>query len=211
MVLKYFGHSCVLIDDKILIDPHDGGSIGLPKPDIKKVDLILITHDHYDHNAYQIFEYKDLKMNFYGSLNYVNYTIKGIKSYHDKYNGKLRGQNSIYVIQKNDGEKIVHLGDIGHLPDESIYKELYGANVLLIPIGGVITINYKEALEIIDKVSPKIIIPIHYWIKGHYMPLDPPEEFLSNIKYEVRGIDLKNNLIDEKIEENKKLVYIISY
>ncbi|WP_338603535.1 MBL fold metallo-hydrolase [Sulfolobus tengchongensis] len=210
MTLKFFGHSCVLIDDTILIDPHDGGSIGLPKPDIKKADLILITHDHYDHNAYQLFEHTDVKINFYGTFNYGNYIIKGIKSYHDKYNGKLRGENSIYIIQRGN-RKIVHLGDLGHLPDDNIYNEIRGADILLIPIGGVITINYKEALEIINRVSPEIVIPIHYWIKGHYMPLDPPDEFLANIKYDIKRIDIKNNKIEEVTENTSKVVYILSY
>ncbi|MDT7860675.1 MAG: MBL fold metallo-hydrolase [Saccharolobus sp.] len=208
MLLKFFGHSCILIDNKILIDPHDGGSIGLPKPPINNADLILITHDHYDHNAYQIVQYKDVKINFYGSFTYDNYTIKGIKTYHDKYNGKLRGENSVYIIEKN-GKKIVHLGDIGHLPNEKLYEEISEPDVLLIPIGGVITINYKEAIEIINKVNPRILVPIHYWIKGHYMPLDPPDDFISNINYKIKYLDFKNNEINEEIENNTKVVYII--
>lgn len=206
MLLKFFGHSCVLIDNQILIDPHDGGSIGLPRPNIKAVDLILITHDHYDHNAYQLFEHKDLKMNFYGSFEYKEYNIRGIKTYHDKQNGKLRGENSVYIIEK-DKKKIVHLGDLGHMPNEKLYNDIYKADVLLIPIGGVITINYKEAAEIVKMTLPKIVVPLHYWTYGHYMPLDPPDNFITSINYEVRYLDTKNNEINE--EENKSgIIYI---
>ncbi|AOL17826.1 hydrolase [Sulfolobus sp. A20] len=206
MRIKFFGHSCVLIDDKILVDPHDGGSIGLPKPDVKDANLILITHDHYDHNAYQLFQYKDLKINYYGEFKYEDYVVKGLKTFHDKYNGKLRGENTVYVIKRGD-KKVVHLGDIGHLPDEKIYDEISAPDVLLIPIGGVITIDYKEALEIIHKTTPKIIIPIHFWVKGHYMPLDPPDNFLLNIQgYQIKQIDFKNNEID--IADEQKIVYV---
>ncbi|ARM75116.1 MBL fold metallo-hydrolase [Acidianus manzaensis] len=199
-MIKYLGHSMFVIDDKIVIDPHDGGSIGLEKPPIQKADLVLITHDHYDHNAYQLFSYNDLKLKYYGYINYQGYKITGYKSYHDKENGKRRGENAVYKIEKPDGKIIVHLGDIGEINDK-LLKELGNPDVLMIPVGGLITIDYKEAIEIIKELKPSIVFPMHYWVKGLLMPLDPIENFLEEIKgknYSIKEYKKEVNENEEK-------------
>ncbi|MCY0859102.1 MAG: MBL fold metallo-hydrolase [Sulfolobaceae archaeon] len=191
-MIRYFGHSMVLIDDKIVIDPHDGISIGLPKPEVS-AELVLITHDHYDHNAYQVVKgYKDVKVRYYGSFEFEGYKIKGFKAYHDKENGKRRGETAIYEIIKPNGVKIVHLGDLGHIVN---YEELKNSDFMFVPVGGVITINASEAVSLIESLSPKIVIPIHYWVKGHLMPLDPVDPFINLLKWDV--IKIENNQIDE--------------
>ncbi len=191
-MIRYFGHSMVLIDDKIVIDPHDGVSIGLPKPEVS-ADLVLITHDHYDHNAYHVVKgYKDVKVRYYGSFEFEGYKIKGFKAYHDKENGKRRGETAIYEIIKPNGVRIVHLGDLGHLVN---YEELKNSDFMFVPVGGVITINASEAVSLIESLSPKIVIPIHYWVKGHLMPLDPVDPFINLLKWDI--VKIENYQLDE--------------
>ncbi|AWR96639.1 hydrolase [Acidianus sulfidivorans JP7] len=204
-MIKYFGHSMFVIDDKIIIDPHDGGSIGLEKPSISNSDLILITHDHYDHNAYQLFKYNDLKIKYYGEINYQGYKITGYKAYHDKVHGKRRGETAIYKIQKPDGITIVHLGDIGEQPDEKLLKEISNPDVLMIPVGGLITINYSEAVNIIQDLKPSIIFPMHYWVKGLLMPLDPIDNFLNEMKKTKYNIKEYKKEINEN--EDKESIF----
>lgn len=202
-MIRYYGHSMVLIDNKILIDPHDGLSIGLPKPDVS-AELVLITHDHYDHNAYQIVNgYKEVKMRFYGEFEFDGYKIKGLKGYHDKENGRRRGEIAIYEIIKPNGIKIVHLSDIDAFPN---YEEIKNADFLFIPVGGVITINGEEAAKIVNNLLPRIVIPIHYWVKGHLMPLDPVDSFINALNWDV--IKVEKNEIDENnyLSLNKKIL-----
>ena len=200
-MISYFLHSAVLLDGKILIDPHDGTSIGLPRFNVKP-DIILVTHNHYDHNACELYNAKCYLS--VRELNHSGYNIKGIESYHDRRKGKDRGSNTIYEIVTPDGRKIVHLGDIGHLLSDEIVKELRGADVVAVPVGGVITINADEALKIVEALSPKIVLPIHYWVKGHYMPIDPPDEFLKKIGMKVERI---HESIDEKSYDS--VVFIV--
>ncbi|MEW9491807.1 MAG: MBL fold metallo-hydrolase [Candidatus Aramenus sulfurataquae] len=200
-MIKYFGHSMFSIDDKIVIDPHDGGSIGLERPEISHSDIVLVTHDHYDHNAYEILTYKDLKVMFTGTITYGDYKITGYKWYHDKERGKRRGETAIYKIETKDFT-VVHLGDIGEIPREDILKEISSPDVLMIPVGGLITIDYKEAISLVNALKPRIVIPMHYWVKGHLMPLDPLEYFLKEYKGEVKEVNKKY------IEGNEKGVII---
>ena len=206
-MIKFLYHSSFLIDNSILLDPHDGGSIGLPRPEAK-AELILITHNHYDHNAYEIIPHNEVKIKQYGEFKFGSYLIEGIKSFHDKENGKRRGENTIYKIIDKKGRVIVHLGDLGHLPNKEIVEKIKSPDVLMIPVGGVITINHNEAKEVIKMIDPKIVIPMHYWIKGHLMPLNPIDEFLNVIREERKIINIVEKEIDENtIEKNSVIVF----
>lgn len=185
-MISYFLHSAVLLDRKILIDPHDGISIGLPRFNAKP-DIVLVTHNHYDHNACELYNAKCYMS--VRELDYAGYNIKGITTFHDKRKGKDRGNNTIYEIVSPDGRKIVHLGDLGHLLSDEVVKELRGADVVAVPVGGVITINADEALKVVEALSPKVVLPIHYWVIGHYMPIDPPDEFLKKLGIKVEKIN----------------------
>lgn len=204
-MIRFLYHSSFLIDNSILLDPHDGGSIGLPRPEVK-ADLILITHNHYDHNAYEIIPHKEVKIKQYGDFDYGSYSIEGIKTFHDKENGKRRGENIIYKIIDKKGRSIVHLGDLGHLPKEETIKSIQSPDVLMIPVGGIITINHNEARDIIKMIDPKIVIPMHYWIKGHLMPLNPIDDFLSLMKEDRKIIEVKEKEIDETTVEKGSII-----
>ncbi|AAY80303.1 MBL fold metallo-hydrolase [Sulfolobus acidocaldarius] len=204
-MIRFFLHSCFLIDKLILIDPHDGASIGLPKPETK-APLVLITHDHYDHNAYEIIPHETVKLKEYGEFTFRNYTIKGFRAYHDKEKGRRRGETAIYKIITPNGNSIVHLGDIGHVPEN--IEEIKNSDVLLLPVGGVITVNAKEATDIVNILRPRIVIPMHYWVKGHYMPLNPLEEFLGIIKDSRKIVELDEKEFDENtLQENTVIIF----
>ncbi|QKR00542.1 hydrolase [Metallosphaera tengchongensis] len=193
-MIRLFGHSMVSIDNSVVIDPHDGGSIGLPKPIIGRTVQVLITHDHYDHNAFQNVESKDVKIGLEGSLEVGGYKIEGFRAYHDNLKGKKYGKTSIYQI-KGNSISFLHMGDIGEFPSERILKNL-SADIVAIPIGGIITIGHREAQEIIKIISPTAVIPLHYWVRGLLMPLDPPEDFIKYMNwnlYKTKEID-ENNL-----------------
>ncbi|EZQ10819.1 hydrolase [Candidatus Acidianus copahuensis] len=203
-MINYFGHSMVSINDEIVIDPHDGGSIGLKRPEISSCNLILMTHNHYDHNAYELIEHKEAKLSFYGNFEYLGYKISGYKAYHDKVKGKRRGETAIYKVSWNN-HVLVHLGDIGEFPKENIMKEISNPDILFLPIGGLITINSEEAISLAKDLEPKAIIPIHYWVKGSLLPLDPPDQFLSKIGQKI--IEVKKSLDENNLE---KAVYFIT-
>jgi L-ascorbate metabolism protein UlaG (beta-lactamase superfamily) len=203
-MIKYFLHSLISIDDLIVIDPHDGSSIGLKRPNVKG-ELVLLTHEHYDHNAYQIVKgYTQIKVKSYESFNFKNYEISGFRTFHDREKGRRRGENTIYSITTPKGLLIVHLGDLGHEIDNEIIEEIKGANLLAIPVGGVITIDANEALRLVNKIKPKLVLPIHYWVPGHYMPLNTNWEFISGLKWKTTIIGEEG--IEETTLENNTLL-----
>lgn len=208
MIVTWYGHACIaLIVDgyTIVVDPHDGASIGIKKPDVK-ADLVLVTHDHFDHNAVKVVA-KDrarvFKM-FYGESIVDNVKIIGLKTYHDKFKGRKRGENAVYVIEVG-GYRVAHLGDLGEVPGEDVLARIKGVHLLAIPVGGTFTVEPNEAWQIVEKTTPLNVLPMHYWIPGLTLPLKPVEEFLEYVKgYDV--VKLNKNSFDLASYANKVIV-----
>ena len=197
--IKHLGHACFLIDngkEKLIIDQFDN-SVGY-KVENQIVNYALISHNHYDHSYTNNLTILDNKS-----------TIKAYKinSYHDHDKGKKRGNNIIHVIETN-GVRICHLGDLGHVLEEEQLSRLNNINVLLIPVGGTYTIDYKEAYEVVKQINPSIVIPMHYKIDKTNLDIDYVDNFINIIKndYEVVIRDTNTYTYDEK---DYKKVYVI--
>jgi len=91
--------------------------------------------------------------------------VTGIASSHDSSGGSERGSNIIYRLEIDD-VSIAHLGDLGHPLENGQLQKLEGVDILLIPVGGVYTIDGKTAVQIINQIEPRLIIPMHYKIPG---------------------------------------------
>lgn len=152
MKIEYLGHACFRLDDVLVIDPYKDGSVpGLSPLRVKAVKVIC-THEHADHSGRECVELVDGECDF---------EIREVPSWHDDAGGSLRGPNTIFVITKN-GEKLVHLGDLGHFPNEEQLTAILDADYLLIPVGGYYTIDAEMAVRICEAARPKCIIPMHY-------------------------------------------------
>ena len=195
--IRWHGHACwEITNDKTLVtDPHDGKSIGIPAPSVTG-DIILVSHDHYDHNSVKSVEKDGSKVVLDGRKRTIDdVEIKGVDSFHDEAGGAKRGNNIMYKFTI-DGIKFCHLGDLGHdLDDESINK-IGEVDILFIPIGGTFTVDDKQAWDVINKIKPKIIVPMHYKIGGLSLPIAGPDQFLDQSKYKV--IHVGNEIDIEK-------------
>lgn len=186
MEITWLGHSCFKIDNKetsIVIDPYNP-KVGLKLPKNLEASLLLITHDHYDHNYKEGVAKNPYIIDSPGEYEISGASINGISSFHDKKNGEERGKNTIYVIEF-EGITLCHLGDLGHdLSDEEIDK-LGTIDILMIPVGGGVTINAEEAAKIIGEIEPKIVIPMHYKIPGLNINLDSLTKFTEKMQGKV--------------------------
>ena len=202
--IRWHGHSCFEISDEktIVIDPHDGTSIGIPPPRAK-ADIIIITHDHFDHNQARIVE-KEGSVKVYDSKEVNGIKIEGITAYHDKEMGKKRGEIKIFKFEL-DGLKFCHLGDIGHVLDADMVKKIGKIDILFVPVGGVFTVNAEEAMEIARKVDTRVIVPMHYKIEGLSLPINPLEPFLNLSDYEIRYVANEIEMDKEDIPAEKEI------
>jgi len=202
--IRWHGHACFEIANEktIVIDPHDGISIGIHPPKTK-ADIILITHDHFDHNQARIVEKAE------SILIKESKTVDGIKieiinAYHDKEEGRKRGEIKIFKIEY-EGIKFCHLGDLGHVLSSETINKIGSIDVLFIPVGGVFTIGAKEALEICKKIDVKAIVPMHYKIEGLSLPIERIDAFLDIVDYPVRHVANEIEIDREDLPTEKEI------
>jgi len=200
MIITWLGQSCFKIQDKIgpegitlVTDPFDK-TVGL-KPPSFEADIITVSHDHYDHNNVKTIRGNPFIINGAGEYDVRGVMIEGVESYHDDKQGSLRGKNIIYRIEMDD-ITIIHLGDLGHVLENKELERLVGADILLIPAGGVYTLEAKKAVDVVSQIEPRIVIPMHYKIKGLKVDIDSVDKF-------VKELGLKPTQ-EEKLKINKK-------
>ncbi|MBS3817614.1 MAG: MBL fold metallo-hydrolase [Candidatus Thermoplasmatota archaeon] len=185
MRIRWHGHSCFEIGDenKIVTDPHDGVSIGINSPQVKG-DIILVSHDHYDHAAVREVEKEDSEvLQDPGEKKYGDVQVKGIKTYHDESQGEKRGENIIYKF-RTGGTQFCHLGDLGHTLNGETIQEIGEVDFLFIPVGGTFTLGPEGAKEVIEDIEPKIAVPMHFKIGGLSLDIMTIEPFLDQFPEE---------------------------
>lgn len=170
--ITYIAHASFIIsndDTSLLIDPFaDTTWIGYKFPKNIKADAALISHPHYDHDGGR---FRGVKPYWEDQLEIIedagetrlgNFQITGLTGKHcDPYGKEFDQKNIIWKIEIA-GLKIVHLGDNGPLTDDN-YESIGTPDILFIPIDSDYHILKPDELaEVLDRLKPKVIIPMHY-------------------------------------------------
>jgi len=197
MEITYLGHSSFKLKNKegmvLIMDPFDHDYVGLPyAKDV--ADVLTISHDHKDHNERAMVtgpvkREKTFVIDVEGEYEIGGVEITAIKTFHDKTDGTERGKNLIMLVRM-DEMTVCHLGDLGHKLSESQVEKLGSVDVLLIPVGGVYTIDGQDAVDIIKEVQPSLVIPMHYktaGMKEDFGNLSTLEQFIDKSKLAVMG------------------------
>lgn len=163
MQIKYLGHASFLIktkDARIITDPFDPKMVGLKFPKTE-ADVITISHHHPDHNKADIVSGTPLTLDWPGEYEKNGVRIFGFKSFHDKSQGSERGENILFKFEAED-VSILHCGDMGVVPSQELLDEIGDIDILMVPVGGFYTIGPEDAVEVVKKIEPSIVIPMHY-------------------------------------------------
>ena len=168
MEISYVGHSCFKAKGKgvsLVFDPYDPEKVGFKIPKLE-ADIVCVSHEHDDHNYVGVVNSPDSGKEPFvirgpGEYEMKGVNIQGFGTFHDEKEGQERGKNTIYYVEM-EGMFLLHLGDLGHFPDKKVLEELETVHVLFVPVGGVYTIDYKVASEIVSELEPYFVIPMHY-------------------------------------------------
>ena len=180
MIVTWLGHSCFLLKSKdgltVLIDPFQESEVGYVLPHLE-ADIVIISHDHDDHNNVEAAgEKADV---IFGPGEYISMEreLLGVKSYHDDKRGRLRGPNTIFCFEL-DGIRVCHLGDLGHALSKKQIEEIGRVDLLFIPVGGIYTIDAATAGKVMEQLHPRIAVPMHYQTAALSFLLEPVDDFL---------------------------------
>lgn len=183
MDIYWGGQACFKIKGRstsLLIDPFDPAQTGLKLPKDFQSDIVLITHDHPDHNFTSGVSGDPVVISGPGEYEIKGVAIEGVSVFHDKSKGGERGKNTAYHINF-EGLSIVHLGDLGHVLEQEQLEEIGLCDILMIPVGGVYTIDAKDAIEVVSQLEPKIVLPMHYKLPGLKYELEDVDPFLREM------------------------------
>lgn len=195
MKLKWHGHACfeLTLDNGLTIvtDPFDE-TVGYPQCTVR-ADVALTSHGHFDHNCTSALRGNPRVIDRAGDWAISGAAISGVHSYHDPEKGTLRGENIIFCVEA-DGVRIVHLGDLGHMPETDAQKDIIrNCDVLLIPVGGTYTITAQQAAELIKTYAPKAAVAMHYQNVYCKFNIAACDEFvnLTGAKFLPNAIEIK--------------------
>ena len=194
MRIKWLGQSAFLLTGEsktVVIDPYgrfpEGGPIKFDYPPLDGLesDVVLVSHEHLDHNASEIVggDPEVIRASA-GTFDSPLGEVLGVASEHDPVAGTQRGPNTIFCFTL-DGVRCCHLGDFGQSGLRPEQREAIGdVDVLLVPVGGGPTIDGRQAAEVVAELSPSVAIPMHYATDAVDF-LEGPDEFLATVAAEV--------------------------
>ena len=188
MNIKWLGHSCFLLTSeagtRILMDPCDPSVGYCIKP--MEVDAVTCSHNHYDHNYVAVAQGSQVQyITGAGAFQVKEVALRGFPCWHDDQQGALRGQNIMYLVEM-DGLRLLHCGDLGHMPSEETIQAIGPIDILLIPIGGTYTLDHSQALAVCERLHPAVVVPMHYQTESLNMNLEGLMPFLNGAPKEWR-------------------------
>jgi L-ascorbate metabolism protein UlaG (beta-lactamase superfamily) len=208
MEITWLGQSCFRIKTThgiVVTDPYPpemGYTLGKLTPRI-----VTVSHDHRDHNYVKGVAGEFKVINRPGEYEISDILIFGIATFHDAEQGKQRGKNIVYRIETDD-LSVCHLGDLGHSLSAAQVEQLQNCDVLLIPVGGVYTVNATGAAEIVRQLTPKVVIPMHYKIPLLKTELETVDRFLQEIGATAAVPQPKLNITRSSVPETTQVVVL---
>ncbi len=181
MEITWLGYSCFRIKGSrttVVTDPYApnlGYSLGKPA-----ARIVTVSHQHAAHSYVAGVDGQPRAINGPGEYEIGDVLIIGMATYHDQTEGKERGKNTVYLMDI-DEVAVCHLGDLGHALTSGQVEKLGNVDVLLLPVGGVTTIDAAVAAQIVRQLEPKVVIPMHYKTAELNRELEPLEKFLKEM------------------------------
>ncbi|HKW25449.1 MAG TPA: metal-dependent hydrolase [Terriglobales bacterium] len=219
--LTWLGHATFRIEtggQTVLVDPWVMGNPLCPDKErkLKKVDVMLCTHGHFDHigdaveiakqhnpTVVGIFELcawlekkgakKTSPMNKGGTQAVGDIRVTMVHADHSC--GILDGDQIVYggeacgfVIEFQNGLKIYHAGDTAVFGDMQIIRELYAPDIALLPIGDHYVMSPSEAAYACKLLNPKAVVPMHF---GTFPVLTGTPAQLKQLAKDVEVVEMK--------------------
>ena len=179
-----------------------GITFDYPAPDGVSADLLLVTHEHADHNGVEsIGGDPAVLRSTAGRLESPFGEVVAIASEHDEAAGTQRGPNTIFVFSL-DGLRIAHFGDFGQrsLRDEQA-AAIGEVDLVFLPVGAGPTIGAQHAATIVERLGPRWVVPMHYRTPRISF-LEPADAFLEAMPHvhrlEESGFDTESLPGDER-------------
>lgn len=181
MDITWYGHSCFRVVERgyatVVTDPFDA-SLGY-EPLRLKADIVTISHDAPGHSYLAGVKGATHIIQGPGEYEIGEVFIIGVATY--DHTREVPRRNVVYVLDYN-ALTVAHLGDLDHVPSQSMIDALGPVDIALVPVGGGSGLSSGQAAEVISLLEPSIVIPMHFQtpdLRG--LELDPADRFLKEM------------------------------
>ena len=197
--IRWYGQSTFLLhgEKRVFIDPFGdmsqiaarGMKFDYPPIEGAEADLLLVTHEHGDHNAIEVVGGSpQILRSAAGTFDSPVGEVVGVASEHDDVAGTKRGANVIFCFGL-DGIRFCHFGDFGQAELRAEQRQAIGeVDVLFLPVGGGPTVGGEPAAAIVRALQPRLVVPMHFRTDAVDF-LDSPDAFLEALGARVERPD----------------------
>lgn len=204
ITIEYFGGNCVKIsaqNQTAIIDPKRS-VFGLE--DLSTDGLVEInTERRFDNQISKSF----LQIDGPGEYEVSDFSVRAFAANRQTdFNNELSVTN--YAINVDDINLVV-LGNVANDLSDTQLEELGVADILIIPVGGGgYTLDAKAAGDLVTKIEPKIVIPVHYAEDGlrYEVPQDDFAKFSNELGSPVVEVDAYKVKKREALPESLEIV-----
>ncbi|MFH1098610.1 MAG: MBL fold metallo-hydrolase, partial [Candidatus Uhrbacteria bacterium] len=207
----YHGDSCIRLTGKngsvefaVLIDPYDAKATGLKVLRPSSVDVVLSTTGVLP----------EFEAGPFCIVGPGEYEVRGVMII-----GIVVGKTTVYRIE-TEGTVIVHLGNCSTPLPATIIEQLNGVDVLFVPVGGPAprslgevghgVLTAKQAMEAIEQVEPRVVIPIQYRISGAQLPYDGPEAFCKEMGCSTKLLEERFRVVKKDLPADEMVVKMLA-
>ncbi len=193
MIITCIGHAKFLIElengMRIVTDPYDA-SCGYPVTPMR-ADVVLVSHGHHDHCAAETISGVQQVIREAGVYDLEEgVTVRAIGADHDDAGGAKRGKTLLFCLEA-EGLRVMHMGDLGHVPTQEQLEALGRADVLMIPVGGFYTIDAPTAVQVAELLQARVVLPMHYKTSANAdWPIAGGEAYTALCEEPVEFLDL---------------------
>jgi L-ascorbate metabolism protein UlaG (beta-lactamase superfamily) len=197
MKITWYGHAAFLVETegvRIILDPYRSPDSGGYLPIDEPADIVVVSHenDRYHSHLGQVvppFEVvAGLLIPPEGTTS-QGITFEAIRVYETP---ERKPEDEVTIVHfRSEGLHIAFLGDLGHPMTDEELAPIRGADVVLIPAGGLPTIDLPEVQPLLDAIGPRVVVPMHYLVDGKInLKIRPVELFLEALPgWPVRAVD----------------------
>ena len=169
----------------------------------QSADIVTVSHDHPNHSNYSGISGNPRILQGPGEYEIANFYISGIGTDRNEIENSLK-TNTIFIL-RTEGVVLCHLGDLNHPMTAKQIEELNHPDVLFVPAGGVCTLDTERAADLVNRISPKVVVPIHYRMENTNITIQPLGPFLDTMGVTEEPIKNKLNITATNLPRELKV------
>ena len=180
MEITWLGHSCFRLrsGDNIAVTDPFPDSIGLSLGEPEAI-AVTVSNQHSNHSNWQGVSGAPRVLSGPGEYEMSGIYVTGLMT--PTASGDSPGERNTAYLFDMENLRLCHLGDVKAALTTRQVEELTPVDILFMPAGGTCTIEISQAVEIIRRLEPRVVIPMHYSVPGLNVELNGLEAFLKEM------------------------------